>query len=89
MAVAWQKEFSVPRDDRDGVAGVKVEDGGQAMVMYEPVASMYQRDGATLYDPAFFVRFHSWTETRPYFKQHALFKSLMGRRVRVTVEIID
>lgn len=72
MTVAWQKEFTVPPDDRDGVAGLKVEDGGQAMVMYEPLASMYQRAGGELYDPAFFVRFHSWTETRPYFKQHTL-----------------
>jgi len=85
--VRWRKEFSVPPDDRDGTTGIKFEDGGRAAIMYAPLASMYQRDGATLYDPAFFVRLHSWEENVP--AKHTLFRSLMGRRVRVTIETID
>ena len=87
MSVVWSKDFTVPPDDRDGVCGVKFEDRGQAAIMYSPVASMYQPEGATLYDPAFFVRLHSWEEIKPH--NHTLFRSLMGRRVRVTIETID
>jgi hypothetical protein len=83
----WAKEFTVPPDDREGVAGVKFEDGGRAAIMYHPVAGMYQREGATLYDPAFFIRLHSWEEAKPY--NHTLFRSLMGKRVRVTIEVLE
>jgi hypothetical protein len=90
MTTVWAKEFTVPPDDRDGTAGIKFEDGGRAAIMYAPVAGMYQRDGATLYDPAFFIRLHSWEEhgcAEPY--NHSLFRSLMGKRVRVTIEVLE
>jgi hypothetical protein len=85
--VVWRKEFTVPRDDRDGLCGIKFEDDGHAAIMYAPLGSDYQRDGDTLYGDEFFVRFHSWEEEPPL--THRIFRSLMGKRVRVTIETLE
>lgn len=54
---------------------VDVEDGGMAMIGQPDEESLHP----------FFVKLQSWDET----KQHTTFKNFIGKRVRVTVEIID
>lgn len=82
----WRSEFTVPPDDRDGMEGVKYEDGGQAAIMYGPVLSEPVQVSGD--DGAFFVRLHSWDENPDQAKSHRLFRSLLGKRVRVTVEVL-
>ena len=82
-------EFTVPPDDRDGTTGIKFEDGGAAAIMYAPLNT--NEDGlnpdtwekaVTGGDGHFFVRLQSWDKTH----LHPLFRSLMGKRVRVIIE---
>lgn len=75
-------EFTVPPDDSEGLGGVKFEDGGQAAVMYQGLEGEPKESGG---DGCFFIRFHSWDAKR----QHPLFRELMGKKVRVTIETID
>lgn len=58
-------------------APISTQDGGQAMII--------EFSGGGAGDDGVFVRVHSWDSTR----QHDLLDSLRGRRVRVTVEIVD
>lgn len=55
---------------------VSIEDSGTAMIT----------GIADNQDSGFFVRLHSWAELDP--TAHDLFKSLIGKTVRVTVEVI-
>lgn len=80
--ITWAAEFTVPPDDRDGTTGVKFEDIGQAAIMYNPIDEWAVLEGD---DGCFFVRLHSWDES----ENHPLFRSLMGRMVKVTIETID
>jgi len=88
MAITWTSEFTVPADDKDGLAGVKFEDGGDAVVMYMAAEDDPPTSGG---DGSFFVRLHSWDESTEIAEadKHPVFRSLMGRRVRVTIETID
>ena len=79
--VEWSAEFTVPADDSKGLLGIKFEDSGNAAIMYLPEADPVERGG----DGCFFVRLHSWDAAQ----KHSLFRSLMGRRVRVTIETIE
>ncbi|HPG04750.1 MAG TPA: hypothetical protein P5256_06430 [Beijerinckiaceae bacterium] len=65
---------------------IEIEDGGQALIG--------QIDESA--DPAFFVRLQSWDETArgrslgdlaP--EAHATFRRLVGKRLRITIDIID
>ena len=90
MSVKWIAEFTVPPDDSGGVTGVKFEDGGQAAIVYGPLKTPEVADTDTYMilregPPEFFVRLQSWDETG----QHAFFRGLMGKKVRVTVETVD
>ena len=76
----WVSEFTVPSHDEGGLCGIKYEDGGQA-ALHNPV------ECATGGDGCFYVQFHSWNEGNQ--PKHQLFTSLMGKKVRVTVETID
>jgi hypothetical protein len=61
------------------------EDGGRALIA--EVGSMESgilHDDEDDYD-AFFVRLQSWDDRR----EHTIMKSLEGKKVRVTIEIID
>lgn len=87
-------EFTVPPNDRDGLTGVKFEDSGNAAIMYAPLntgeAGLDPESWDKViegHDGCFFVRFHSWDERKGH--PHPLFRALMGRKVRVTVETID
>ena len=75
-------EFDAPSDEDDG--SLSFEDSGQAAIM-EPDGEEEGDDGC------FFVRLRSWYESGPLDgpAPHPLFRSLMGRRVRVTVETVD
>ncbi len=78
MKIVWTDTFTVPPDESGGICGIKSEDSGQAMIMYSPVElSEVESD--------FFIRFHSWDEKR----KHEFFRSLMGRKVKVTIETVD
>jgi len=85
----WVAEFTVPPDDSGGLTGVKFEDSGQAAICYSPLQTpdvdpetwMTVVEGA----PEFFVRLHSWDETT----RHEFFRSLMGKKVRVTLEVVE
>lgn len=84
--VRWSCDFAMPAP--------RVEDGGSALVAD---ADGEERGG----DGRFFVRLQSWDETwdealteagnaaRREATGHRLFRSLIGRRVRVTVETLD
>lgn len=54
---------------------IKREDGGMAIIS----------EVAPVNDDAFFVRLQSWSED----KQHTTMGRLIGKRVRVTVEVVD
>jgi hypothetical protein len=54
---------------------VSIEDGGQARIME------FDSPG----EEGIFVRIQSWSES----KEHGAMDLLMGRRVRVTIEVID
>lgn len=83
----WISEFTVPGTDQDGLAGINFEDGGDGAIMYSAVDTPMEIGG----DGAFFVRFQSWDDRTNVAAadKHQLFRSLMGRRVRVTIETID
>ena len=86
----WIAEFTVPPNDAGGTIGVKFEDGGEAAICYAPLETPEVANSETWMSliegaPEFFVRLQSWDET----KQHAFFRALMGKKVRVTVETVD
>lgn len=83
----WVSEFTVPADDRDGLCGIKFEDGGQAAIMYDPADDPVTEGG----DGHFFVRLHSWQDEarKGDGTTHRTFRSLMGKRVRVTIEEVE
>lgn len=56
------------------VPGADIQDDGQAMIVE------INSD-----DPHFFIRLQSWDED----KQHPLMRSLVGKKIMVTLEIID
>lgn len=90
-------EFTVPPDDRDGMTGVKFEDGGNAAIMYSPLNTDEPGLNTETWDKeieggdgCFFVRLHSWDESDLDFaNKHRLFRAFMGKKVRVTVETIE
>lgn len=56
---------------------VATEDDGAAMIAELDYLKTSPDDGA------FFVRLQSWSET----KQHATFQSLIGKQIRITIEV--
>lgn len=84
MRVVWDETFTVPPDDSGGLCGIKFEDGGRAAIMYDSLERVSDEDA-----DGFFVRLHSWSEDPNDPTSHALFKSLMGKRVRVLIEMLD
>jgi hypothetical protein len=66
----------------EGVVEYASEDGGQALI-----ASIYEQTEppSAPEEPGMFVRLQSWDEGGG----HELARSLEGKRVRVTVEVID
>jgi hypothetical protein len=83
-------EFTVPPDEWQGVVGVKFEDRGRAAVMYSPLSEPPPTIPVGD-DGQFYVRFYSWwdDDEMPIERRHKLFRSLMGKRVRVTIAVID
>ena len=81
--IVHKVEVVVPTDDRGGMCGIKTEDNGRAMIMYAGDEEPLKLVGYD--DHCLFVRLHSWDESR----QHRTFKSLMGRKVRITVEVVE
>ena len=86
MSTEWRTEFYatlVPQPNwphlcariEEHEVPVQAEDGGQALIA--------EFSGGS--DTGLFVRLQSWDES----KRHEEMAQLMGRRVRVTVEIID
>jgi hypothetical protein len=63
----------------EGVANFHEDDGGQALIA-EVETSEFAND-----DEGFFVRLHSWSERHV----HEVAEKLQGKRVRVTVEVIE
>jgi hypothetical protein len=62
----------------EGVGDLDVEDGGQALIVHV--------DAGDDVDEGWFVRVQSWSER----KQHEPWvAALHGKRVRVTVEVLD
>ena len=89
--VVYAVEFVVPdkfETDTEGGA-ISIEDSGQAVILDPHPHREFGGDGK------FFVRVHSWdddaTEGASGFtdENHQLMRSIMGRRVRITVETID
>jgi len=72
---------------------ISIEDGGQAKItevvsdadakVIADIASGRQKEGDEI-NP-FFVRLHSWSTKQ----EHKTFDSLIGKRVRITVEIVE
>jgi len=60
----------------EGIVKLDSEDGGMSLVDYD-----FAQDD---FDP-FFVRLFSWDET----KEHSTIRMMEGKKVRVTVEIIE
>lgn len=56
---------------------VDYQDGKQAMIV--------ELGGDNTIDPNFFMRLQSWDES----KQHDFLKSLLGKQVKITIEIIE
>lgn len=85
----WVVESTLPAY---GSAGVNFEDGGQAAIV--EVSDDNEIQGG---DGCFFVRLQSWDETgvaqrgqlRPAPGSHKKFMSLLGKKVRITIEVID
>ena len=75
----YQSEMTVPAEAA-GVDGVRVEDQGRAMVLYAPAT-----ESETIPAGGLHARLMSWDESGA----HAGFRRLMGKRVRVTVELLD
>jgi hypothetical protein len=55
-----------------------IEDGGRAMITQPEILS----EG----DEEFFIRLQSWAETRVGPSSHELLRSLLGKRLRITIE---
>jgi ribonuclease HI len=62
------------------LSSVESEDGGCARIAY------LQEDHEP--DEGFFLRFQSWVDN-PRPESHAILKALEGRRLRVTIEVLD
>jgi hypothetical protein len=82
--IAYEAKFTMPtavskHSDED----LSVEDGGQALIL-DP---SHGNDG----DPHFFVRLHSWHDGAKIEDpdSHPLFRSLLGKRIRVIIEVLD
>jgi hypothetical protein len=89
--IVYSSEFGVPENEQG--FGLNIEDGGQAVIVHA---------GKTGDDHCFFVRLQSWDAlgVRPRATRekpnpplpegsHPLMQSLFGKRVRVTVEVLD
>jgi hypothetical protein len=88
--VRYITEFRVP-NKVNHISGVKLEDGGQAAICDYPLDERVIEGE----DDCFFVRLQSWNEAaanrergEDLLQFHPLLKSLMGKRVRVTIEEI-
>jgi hypothetical protein len=57
-----------------------VEDGGQARILH-----IESDDPKHCHSAFHFIRLQSWDETR----EHAIIRQFEGKRVRVTVEVIE
>ncbi len=73
--VKWSAEFTVPAK---GAVGINVEDAGHVLTMVHSVAPPREVGG----DGCFFIRLYSDDAD----SRHKLFRQLMGRAIRVTVE---
>jgi hypothetical protein len=62
---------------------LNTEDGGMALILEDDFKPTPEAIAAG-YDACFFVRLQSWDEE----KRHALMKTLLGNKVRVTVELL-
>ena len=68
----------------EGPAEIEVDDGGQALIV--DLDGEHDRDNIRYNeDGGFFVRVQSWSSS----KVHPEMDVLRGRRIRVTVEVID
>ena len=80
MPIKYSVELTMPATIENRMTGIKVEDMGEALVLYDGNETNEQGG-----DDAFYVRLVSHS---PH-KDHVLFKSMMGKRLRVTVEEIE
>lgn len=81
MAVEYSCEFDVPKSYARHGSILQSEDSDMALVL-EPLPDGIAETGP---DGCFFVRLQSWDDD----KKHPLMSRLMGKRVRVSVEILD
>ncbi len=79
--------YQVPETDGTGNGKhLAREDGGQALVFSDNPVEEYRGDGH------FFVKLQSWQDRPEGFKgdlDHPIMRSLMGRKIRVTIETLD
>lgn len=89
--ISYAVEFVTPEKfetDTEGGA-ISIDDSGQAVILDPHPHREFGGDGK------FFVRVHSWDEDATKGvsgftdENHQLMRSIMGRRVRITVETID
>jgi hypothetical protein len=80
MPIKYSVEMTMPATIENSMAGIKAEDRGEALILYDG-----NETNETGGDDAFYVRLVSHS---PH-KDHPLFKSMMGKRLRVTVEDIE
>ena len=78
--IRYSVEMTMPATIENSMRGIKVEDRGEALVLYD--GNDENEQGG---DDAFYVRLVSHS---PH-KCHDLFKSMMGKKLRVTVEEIE
>jgi hypothetical protein len=87
MTRQYVLEATIPKLEETAVS---VEDGGRAVIVDLDPESETGGDGC------FFLRLQSWDETgtapvgsRPAAGSHPLIRSLLGKKVRITVEVIQ
>jgi hypothetical protein len=78
--IRYSVEMTMPATITNSMSGIKIEDRGEALVLYD--GNDTNEEGG---DDAFYVQLVSHS---PH-KDHPLFKSMMGKRFRVTVEEIE
>ena len=65
------------------VGNVDIEDGGAAQIA--EIDTPLQSETPHIGDESFFVRLHSWNESKP--PQHPVMDRIKGKKVRITIEV--
>ena len=78
--ISFLVEGTVP-DSISGITDIKAEDGGACLVAY---GTKWENEKGG--DGCFYVQLVSWDEEA---KAHPLMKSLMGRRIELSIRTVD